>query len=131
MPYLTQNFHPERAAMPALLKMKRSLIAFVVVAALGLLSMGALGASLYYTAYPVLAPRYGDLNDWHGDWVWPAMIGVGMAWSVSFLAAGLVNQWLLRTGHTRIIRWPAYAVMLWIWAAGIWAVTLAGVDPGA
>jgi hypothetical protein len=41
--------------------MKRSVIAAIAVLVLALLSMGALGAGLYYAAYPALFPAFGDL----------------------------------------------------------------------
>ena len=65
---------------------KFSIIAFFSVVALGLLSMGALGALLYY---PVcfLLKNYPPFNSWIGDWVWPAMIGVGMAMYLIFVVA--------------------------------------------
>lgn len=105
------------------LPMKRSLLAAFVVAALGLLSMGGLGALLYYAAYPVLGPFYGNLDDWRGDDVWPAMIGAGMLWAFSFLAAGWLNQRLLqRSKHARRL---AYAVTLWLGAILTWVFMLA------
>lgn len=77
--------------MSFVLSIRWSLIAFVVTLILGFRSMGALGAALYYACYPVLAPFYGNLNDWRGDWVWNATIWAGMLWSVSFLVAGTIN----------------------------------------
>ena len=68
--------------------MKRSYVAALVTAALGLLSMGFLGAALYALALPVLWPLYGDPDRWSGDNVWPAMIGAGVLWSISFVVGG-------------------------------------------
>ena len=49
--------------------MKRSIIAFIVMLGIGLISMGAPGGILYYAVYPVFAPVFGNINDWRGDWV--------------------------------------------------------------
>ena len=115
--------------MRALLQIKPSLIAFLAALALGMLSMGALGALLYYACYPVLAPRFGDLNDWSGDWVWPAMIGVGMVWSFSFLVAGFVDLRLKWRGSALPLRSALYILILWSSAALIWSVALMAQDP--
>jgi len=48
---------------------KFSIIAFFIILGLGLMSMGLLGALLYYPV-SFLFTSYPDLNDWHGDWVW-------------------------------------------------------------
>ena len=109
-----------------LLASKRSLIACVIAALLGLLSMGALGGGLYYAAYPLLAPFFGNPNDWRGDWVWPTMILAGMFWSLSFLVAGYIDNRLLARGHARGFRRAVYVVVLWMGAAGCWALVLAG-----
>ena len=111
--------------MSSLLAIKWSLGAFVVTLVLGLLSMGALGAALYYLCYPVLAPFHGNLNSWHGDWVWSATIWAGMLWSVSFLVAGLLNLKLEAQGISAPWRGVAYAAVLWIGAIAIWALLLA------
>lgn len=114
-----------RAILATLLAMKRSVIAFVLIVILGLLSMGFLGALLYYPVYPLFAARYGDLNDWRGDWVWPAIIMVGMLWSIGFLIAGFVNHRLVSVNARVALRRAVYALVLWAWAAILWAVTLA------
>lgn len=104
--------------------MKRSIVAFVLALGLGFLSMGALGMLLWYPVMPVLAPLHGDPNDWHGDWVWPTIIAVGMVWSFSFLVAGWIN---LRLEGARIGRWPrrlAYIAVLWLGALLSWALLL-------
>ena len=110
--------------MTTILQMKRSIIAFVVALALGLLSMGALGGVLYYAVYPLFAPFHGDLNDWRGDWVWPAVIAAGMLWSFSFLVAGFFNVKLEKAGWSVFARRAIYGVVLWLGAACAWAIVL-------
>lgn len=110
--------------MRFLLDMRWSLVAFAATLALGLVSMGALGAALYHACYPLFAPFYGSLNDWHGDWVWPATIVAGMLWSVGFLAAGAIGLFLKRRGAAAVPRRIAYVAVLWLAAALIWAVVL-------
>lgn len=88
--------------MSFLIAIKGSLIAFAVMLVLSFLSMGFLGAALYYACYPVLALFYGNPNNWSGDWVWPAVIAAGMLWSVSFLAAGRLNLYLTPSVCSRV-----------------------------
>lgn len=103
---------------------KWSLVGFVVTLVLGFLSMGFLGAALYYACYPVLAPFYGNPDSWSGDWVWPALIAAGMLWSLSFLAAGWLNLYL--TPHApALLRRIIYVVVLWLGAALAWLFILA------
>jgi hypothetical protein len=89
--------------------------------------MGVLGAALYAGVSPVLGRFASPLDDWHGDWVWPALIGAGMAWAPGFLLAG----WL----HPRWRRpprwWPplAYAGVLWLWALLVWGAIVAVQRP--
>ncbi len=103
--------------------MKWSIAAFFAVLALSLLSMGLLGAALYYACYPLFAPFYGDLNDWRGDWVWSATVAVGMLWSSSFLAAGWLNLHL-EPNVPALARRVVYVLVLWLGAALIWAFFL-------
>jgi hypothetical protein len=91
---------------------------------IGLLSVGLLGAGLYYAVYPVLSPFYGDPNDWHGDWVWPALISAGMGWSLSFIAAGLLNLRLEKSGWRAVSRRAVYVAMLWLGAGLMWFMIL-------
>lgn len=102
---------------------KFSIIAFIITATLGLLSMGMLGALLYY---PVcfLIKRFPDFNSWHGDWVWPALISVGMFWSLGFILAGLFHHFLKNKLNV-IISFIVYISILWIWALILWYVVLA------
>jgi hypothetical protein len=105
--------------MGFLSSIKRSVAAAVMVLVLGLLSMGALGAALYYACYPLFAPVYGDLNDWRGDWVWNAMIWAGMLWSLSFLAAGRLDL-RLEGAVSPMARKGLYVALLWLGAVVIW-----------
>jgi MFS family permease len=106
------------------MEMKRSIIAFIGTLVLGLLSMGLLGALLYYAVYPVLAPYFGDPDDWHGDRVWPSLILAGMGWSFSFLAAGLLNLRLEKAGWRLRSRRAVYLAILWLGAVVIWLIIL-------
>ncbi len=110
--------------MGFLLAIKWSLGAFAVTLILGFLSMGALGAALYYLCYPILAPFYGNLNNWSGDWVWSATIWAGVLWSVSFLAAGALNLQLEGQGISAAWRGGAYLAVLWVGALAIWGLLL-------
>lgn len=103
---------------------KFSIIAFIVTLALGFLSMGVLGLLLYYPV-SFLFNAYPNPDEMHGDWVWPAMIGTGMFWSIGFILAGLLNHYIKKF---LISKWPLrliYIFVLWMWAAFIWYVTLA------
>jgi hypothetical protein len=98
---------------------KFSIIAFVVTAVLGLLSMGALGAILYYPV-SFLLKKLPPMNHWHGDWVWPAMIAVGMLWSLGFIFGGAAWYYLAKITSSKLILYAAYIFILWIWAAILW-----------
>jgi hypothetical protein len=108
-----------------LLGIKRSVIAFVVVAAPGLLSMGFLGAGLYYAVFFALPSSYPNLDDLRGDWVWPAIIFVGLAWSVGFLFAGELNRRLESKQTNSSLRKLIYVAMLWVWALALWWIAFA------
>jgi hypothetical protein len=108
-----------------LISIKRSFLAFVISAALGLLSMGFLGAGLYFAVYVALPASYPFLNDARGDWVWPATIVIGMGWSLAFLVAGDINLRLERKGTTAPLRRFIYIAILWVWAFIMWFATLA------
>ncbi len=102
-----------------------SVIAFIATLCLGLLSMGMLGALLYYPASLFLR-TYSGINEWHGDWVWPATIGVGMAWSLGFPMAGTA-WWLLaeRIDSVVLLR-VMYGLVLYGWAVVVWWLVLWG-----
>jgi hypothetical protein len=106
--------------------MKGSLIAFAVTAVLGLVGMGALGFALYYPVAPIVRLRHPPINAWTGDWVWPTMIMVGMAWSIGFLLAGALDQYLAGARASSVIRTVAYGATLWLWALVLWAIALHG-----
>lgn len=102
---------------------KFSAIAFIVTLVLGFVSIGMLGSLLYYPV-SIVFRSYPTLNDWRGDWVWPAVILVGMGWSFGFIIAGMAwhylngpisSVWLLRF---------IYGAVLWGWAAFLWFMVL-------
>ncbi len=105
-------------------QIKRSVIWFLITFALGLFSMGGLGGAICFLVSPVLSPIYGDFDSWHGDWVWPAMIGSGMAWAFGFLGAGFLNLRLERKGLAPVLRRTIYVAVLWCWALGVWWIIL-------
>ncbi|WP_282144022.1 hypothetical protein [Cellulophaga baltica] len=98
---------------------KFSAIAFFVTAALGLLSMGALGAGLYYPV-SFFFKAYPTLNHWSGDWVWPAMIFVGMFWAVGFIFGGLLWHYASKIIASKIVLRILYILVLWLWAGILW-----------
>jgi hypothetical protein len=102
---------------------KFSVIAFFVVAVVGLLSMGLLGALLYYPV-SFLFKNFPTLNDWRGDWVWPAMISVGMFWSVGFILGGVAVHYLVKIIASKIILYILYSLILWVWAAFLWYLVI-------
>ena len=106
--------------MNTLLAIKSSIIAGFAVAALGLFSMGMLGFGLYYACYPLLAPLYGNLNDWQGDDVWPATIWAGMLWAICFPVAGLADLTLKRAGKSSALRVLSWLAILWLGAGLAW-----------
>lgn len=106
--------------MNTLFAIKGSIVAGVVVAVLGLFSMGILGFGLYYACYPLLAPLYGNLNDWSGDDVWPATIWAGMVWAMWFPVAGLADLGLKRAGKPNALRVISWLVILWLGAGVVW-----------
>jgi hypothetical protein len=105
-------------------EMRWSIVAFIATLILGLLSMGALGLLIYYPVDPILRPFFGDSNEWHGDWVWPSIVGAGMGWSFSFLVAGLINRWLEKAEVQKLSRKVIYVLILWLGSALIWLLLL-------
>ena len=104
---------------------KWSVLAAAAVLVLGLASMGLLGAALYFPVAPVLRQLgLPGQDQWHGDWVWPTVIGTGMAWSVGFLLAGAANHWLLLRRWSAASRGLIYLGVLWCWALTVWFVCL-------
>ncbi|MGE0313375.1 MAG: hypothetical protein AB7P21_17330 [Lautropia sp.] len=117
---------PWTSVLHYLLATKRSSLAFLATAALGLLSMGLQGGALYHAVRPALPASYPHIDDVHGDWVWPAVIVIGIAWSLGFLLAGALNLRLERAGLAAAWRRVAYVVVLWLWALLLWLAGLAG-----
>ncbi len=113
--------------------MQFSLIAFVLSILLSLFSMGFLGAGLYFIAAKPLALLFpnvpSDMNTWHGDWVWPAMISLQMLWSFSFLIAGRVYLFLQEKDWTKLTLKTSYIVILLLSNLLIWLVLLMNVTP--
>ncbi len=102
-----------------------SAIGFVVTFILGFISMGFLGLILYYPVSFVL--RTGpSINSWHGDWVWPALILVGLGWSFGFLLAGTAWHFLAPRLDSVVILRIIYGLILWAWAAFLWWWVLRG-----
>lgn len=106
--------------MKILLGIKGPLIIGFLIAVFGVLSMGFLGAGLYYACYPLLEPLYGNLDDWHGDGVWPATIWAGVMWAICFPVAGLVNVRLKRAGKSSVLRGLSWGAILWLGAVLVW-----------
>jgi len=102
---------------------KFSILGFFIVAGLGLLSMGLLGLLLYYPVGFLLS-SYPAFNDWHGDWVWPVLIGVGMFWSIGFILAGITVHFFKRVNESIIIQLLLYTLILWLWDAILWLIVL-------
>ncbi|TXF88598.1 hypothetical protein FUA23_14110 [Neolewinella aurantiaca] len=98
---------------------KFSAIGFVGSFILGFVSMGILGAALYYPV-SFLFRAYPALNDWQGDWVWPAMIMAGMMWSFGFILAGFAWHFLEAHVSSVIVLRCIYGFVLWGWAAIVW-----------
>jgi hypothetical protein len=99
-------------------KIKRtSIILFVICFPLGLLSMGILGACLYYAVSFLGMP---DINSFHGDWVWPAMIVAGMSWSFSFLLAAIIHDILQKYLYSKTVLLSIYLLLLWLCDYLIW-----------
>lgn len=67
--------------------MKVSLLAGVAAVVLSVLSIGVLGAILYFATCPVIVPLFGVVDGWSADWVWSAMILVGWVWALCFPVA--------------------------------------------
>lgn len=94
--------------------LKGSLFAWAGFTALGVLSMGALGAGVYASVQPVLGRFYGGVGQWSGDWVWPTLIGIGLVWPLAFPLAGALRWWLARLDMPTAVGVAAYVVVLWM-----------------
>ena len=104
--------------------MRKSRWACAIGLGLTLLSLGMTGYALYWLAWPLIWPWYPSAAGWSGDWVWAAMVGIGMVWSLLFLPVGYFNQWLLERGVAQGVRRAIYAALLWFGAALMWWGTL-------
>jgi len=113
--------------------MRFSLVAFILIIILSVLSMGFLGIGLYFIASPALALLFpnipNDMNTWHGDWVWPAMISMPIIWSSGFLIAGGVYQFLQKLDWTNLTLKTSYIVILLLWNLLIWFILLMNITP--
>lgn len=125
-PWTQRRAREQQSPMPrmqTLFALRKSIIAALVVAALGLLSMGILGLVLYYLTYPLHYPLLGDIDDWEGtDLFWPSIILAGMLWAVCFPVAGYVDLRLKQADRPRWVRRAAYLAILWLGAGLIWLV---------
>lgn len=101
-----------------------SSIAMLTTFVLGFLSMGLLGGVLYYLVAPITSLWLPHLNDLSGDWIWPALIGVGMIWGVGFLIAGIIDNKFVKKFANKLIRRLIYGLILWLTAFCLWAFTL-------
>jgi len=102
---------------------KFSAIAFITNFVLGFISMGMLGALLYYPVSIALR-SYPSIDDWHGDWVWPAVIMVGLGWSFGFLIAGVAWHYLNDSISSVWLLRFIYGAILWGWLAFLWYMVL-------
>lgn len=124
VPGASAGNHGDRSRVIQQFLTRKTLFAAAVVLMLGFFSMGALGGALYLAVSPVLAPFFGHLDSWHGDWVWPATVCAGMLWAVGFLLAGWLDRCLLERGVKPAARGVAYAVTLWLAGAVCWTGVL-------
>jgi hypothetical protein len=106
---------------------KFSILAFFVTSFLGLISMGLLGALLYYPV-SFLFKEAPSFDTWHGDWVWPATIGVGVFWSLGFILGGFSYYFLTKMGTSKVVLYSIYALILWLWAAFLWFLVISNQD---
>lgn len=98
---------------------KFSSLAFIITLAASFLSMGIFGALLYYPV-SFLFSAFPNINDWRGDWVWPATIVVGMAWSFGFIFGGVAWHFLSKSISSVVFLRMIYGIILWAWAALLW-----------
>ena len=101
-----------------------SVVAFIISLALGLLSMGALGGGLYYTLLPLVKNKFPPFDAWSGDWVWPAVIGSGMLWSVGFIFGGISYHYLFKFRIPKFLNVIIYVLVLWLWINIVWYIIL-------
>lgn len=111
-------------AIQRIMSIKGSIAAFVAALVLSFLSFGYLGLLPYAAARPVLSLFFPPLEDWHGPWVWPVLIGTSIVWSFSFLFAGIINTMLEAQGWSKGHRRLVYLAVLWAGAIGAWLIML-------
>lgn len=113
--------------------MRFSVIAFIISLVLSVLSMGFLGIGLYFIAAAPLALLFpslpNNMDTWHGDWVWPAMIGMPLLWSFGFLIAGWIYLYLEKLDWTELTKKTSYIVVLLLWNIFTWLMLLVNVTP--
>jgi hypothetical protein len=102
-----------------------SVAAFVASAVLAVLAMGALGGALYLAVAPLVPGAPASIDQLSGDWVWPAMIVTGLAWSPSWLLAGALAHRLRVRAAPLALRVAIYAAVLWLAAWLVWSIALA------
>ena len=105
--------------------LKWSLAAVAGAILASFLSLGMLGYVLYYLAYPVVGLAYPPLSTWRPDAVWPLIIGAGIAWSLSFLPAGVIDHALAARSISLARRRLSYLIVLWIGAVAAWSFLIA------
>ncbi|RYE33913.1 MAG: hypothetical protein EOP23_06905 [Hyphomicrobiales bacterium] len=113
-----------RQILRAVWAMRGSLIAFAVAIAAAFLTLGYSSLILYAVASPLLTLRYPPMEQWHGPWVWPVLVGVTVAWAPSFMVAGALGLLLKRRGITPGWRRLCYLAVLWVGAILAWFVIL-------
>ncbi len=86
--------------------------------------------ALYYATSFAMPSSYQSLDDARGDWVWPALIVVGMFWSVAFLVAGALNLYLVNKAVKPLWRRLIYGLVLWLAAFLLWLAVLGANQPG-
>ena len=104
--------------------MSPAIRAFISVAVLAVLSMGALGGALFYLASPFLPEPYRYFEQLNGDWVWSAMITAGLLWSPSFLLSGALNHASRFMTLPRFIRILLRLLIFWVFAILAWHLSL-------
>lgn len=101
-----------------------SILATVMVASSGFMTMGMLGLLQYYMVSPALNWGFPPLEAWDQSVVWPVLIVAPMVWSPAFLLAGLLNRRLKLGGWGRWPRVLAYLAVLWVAALAAWWLVL-------
>jgi hypothetical protein len=134
LPETEHSFSPggaEVAVLRYVWSIRWSLAAFAAAILGSFLSLGMLGYTLYYLAYPIVGFIYPPLSAWRPDAVWPLIVGAGIVWSLSFLPAGVINHALAARGISSARRKLSYLLVLWIGAVGAWSFMIATSLPAA